>query len=39
MEKYISFKILTVTAKRMIFSWFLREPNERFRIIIYAHYS
>lgn len=39
MEKYISFKILSVTAKRMIFSWFLWEPNELFKNIISADYS
>lgn len=33
MEKYVSFKFLSVSAKRMIFSWFLQEPNEPFFIL------
>lgn len=36
MEKYMSFKILSVTAKVMIFSWFLKESNEPF-FILFVH--
>lgn len=33
MQKYISFKIFSVTAKRMIFSWVLQKLNEAFFIL------
>lgn len=36
MEKYTSFEILSVTAKVMIFSWFLQESNELF-FILFVH--
>lgn len=36
MGKYMSFKILSVTAKAMIFSWFLQESNEPF-FILFVH--
>lgn len=36
MGKHMSFKILTVTAKVIIFSWFLQKSNEPF-FILFVH--
>lgn len=36
MEKYMSFQTLSVTAKVMIFSWFLQESNEPL-FILFVH--